>query len=298
MQVYLEYFSLPSEDAEFSFFTYNPKAQMTCYTTRYPFGLFKGHIPPLSFSPVTILYGGNGSGKTTILNVIAEKLKLRRNAPFNRSAFFDTFVEKCTAAFAAEEQGAAAAPPPESRFIASDDVFQMLLQRRRENEKTDSRRELKLREYWHRKNRTVRMNSLDDLPLFADYCDAHRKTPSRFVAKRVEDNVKTRSNGESAFQYFTETIGTDSLYLLDEPENSLAPARQLELVHFLEQSVLCDDQFIIATHSPFLLSIRGARIYDLDSDPVVSREWQELENVRIYYDFFKSKAPLFETSAQ
>ena len=81
MQVYLEYFSLPSEDTEFSFFT-SQRAQMTCYTTRYPFGLFKGRVPALSFSPVTILYGGNGSGKTTILNAIAQKLKLARNAPF------------------------------------------------------------------------------------------------------------------------------------------------------------------------------------------------------------------------
>ena len=56
MQVYLEYFSLPSEDTEFSFFT-SQRAKMTCYTTRYPFGLFKGRVPALSFSPVTILYG-------------------------------------------------------------------------------------------------------------------------------------------------------------------------------------------------------------------------------------------------
>ena len=295
MQVYLEYFSLPSEDTEFSFFT-SQRAQMTCYTTRYPFGLFKGRVPALSFSPVTILYGGNGSGKTTILNAIAQKLKLARNAPFNHSAFFDQFVEYCTAAFAEDECGDTIAPPSGSRFIASDDVFQMILKRRRKNEGIDREREMEIKDYWQKKNGSCRMNSLDDLPLFSDYCDAHRKTPSRFVAKRGKANVKTRSNGESAFQYFTETIGTDCLYLLDEPENSLAPARQIELVRFLEQSVLCNDQFIIATHSPFLLSIRGARIYDLDSDPVVSREWQELENARIYYEFFKSKAPLFEAS--
>ncbi|MFR8977402.1 MAG: AAA family ATPase, partial [Christensenellales bacterium] len=46
-------------------------------------------------------------------------------------------------------------------------------------------------------------------------------------------------------------------------------------------------QFVISTHSPFLLSLRGAKIYDLDSDPVDVRRWTELENVRTYYDFFK-----------
>ena len=39
--------------------------------------------------------------------------------------------------------------------------------------------------------------------------------------------------------------------------------------------------------SPFLLSMRGAKVYDLDSYPVEAKRWTELENVKIYYDFFK-----------
>ena len=45
-------------------------------------------------------------------------------------------------------------------------------------------------------------------------------------------------------------------------------------------------QFIIATHSPFLLSMRGAKIYDLDEDTVDIKQWIELSNVRTYYNFF------------
>ena len=64
-------------------------------------------------------------------------------------------------------------------------------------------------------------------------------------------------------RYFTEKILDGGLYLLDEPENSLSPQKQLELLQFLEDSVrFYDCQFIIATHSPFLLSLKGARIYD------------------------------------
>ena len=47
------------------------------------------------------------------------------------------------------------------------------------------------------------------------------------------NNVREYSNGESAFLYFTEKIGEDGLYLLDEPENSLSQKRQMELVNFL-----------------------------------------------------------------
>ena len=102
------------------------------------------------------------------------------------------------------------------------------------------------------------------------------------------DNVREHSNGESAFIYFSEKIQENGLYLLDEPENSLSPERQQELLRFLEDSArFFGCQFIIATHSPFLLSMRGARIYDLDEDPVEVKRWTELANVRAYYAFFK-----------
>jgi len=46
-------------------------------------------------------------------------------------------------------------------------------------------------------------------------------------------------------------------------------------------------QFLIATHSPFLLSMRGAKIYDMDEETVDVKPWSQLKNVRAYYDFFK-----------
>ena len=100
-------------------------------------------------------------------------------------------------------------------------------------------------------------------------------------------NVREHSNGESAFIYFSEKIKENALYLLDEPENSLSSERQLELQRFLQDSArFFGCQFIIATHSPFLLSMKGAKIYDLDEDMVDIKKWTEFSNVRAYYDFF------------
>ena len=85
------------------------------------------------------------------------------------------------------------------------------------------------------------------------------------------------------------------MYLLDDPENSLSPVKQLELVDFLTESArFYGCQLIIATHSPFILAMRGAKIYDLDADPVDVRPWTELENVRVYYDFFKAHWDAFQ----
>ena len=90
-------------------------------------------------------------------------------------------------------------------------------------------------------------------------------------------------------KYYVDRIGENSLYLIDEPENSLSAAFQQELAGFLADSArFFGCQLIIATHSPFLLAIPGARVYDLDSRPVKVRKWSELENVRAYYDFFKA----------
>ena len=75
--------------------------------------------------------------------------------------------------------------------------------------------------------------------------------------------------------------------MLDEPENSLSPKKQLELKEFIEKAArFFGCQFIIATHSPFLLSAGGAKIYDMDAVPVDIKCWTELASVRTYYYFF------------
>jgi predicted ATPase len=111
----------------------------------------------------------------------------------------------------------------------------------------------------------------------------------------VPRELPGRSNGESAFEYFTRKIGENALYLLDEPENSLSAKLQMQLAQFIEDSArFYNCQFVISTHSPFLLSMKEAKIYDLDSVPVAEKRWTELENVRVYHDFFESHRKEFD----
>ena len=126
---------------------------------------------------------------------------------------------------------------------------------------------------------------------------AKRKNISRrgFIRKTAGKEVKLNSNGETAYEYFDTKLKNDTLYCLDEPENSLSPKMQIELVKLLETlSHYCGCQFIIATHSPFILALQGARIYDLDETPVDIKNWWELENTRTYYEFFKKNVKYFE----
>ncbi len=285
MRQYIESFSFPDDGREFDFLL---NIKRKCYDTFYPFKILsKSGLSRLDFSPVTILYGGNGSGKTTALNVIAESLGLNRESVYNRSNFFEDYIGLCT--YEVDE-----AIPEESRIITSDDVFDYMLNIRMLNLGIDSKREDLLDEYLEYKHASFKMKSLDDYEELKKNNLSKSKTQSMYVRKRVMDNVITKSNGESGFMYFTNHIKENALYLLDEPENSLSPDKQMELMSFIEDSVrFFGCQFIISTHSPFLLSMQYCKIYDMDAEPVKVKKWTELENVRRYYNFFKEREEEF-----
>ena len=280
--LYLSRFEFPTEDREWAFFM---GVKRQCYNTFYPFKVLSGRgVTELEFEPVTILYGGNGSGKTTALNVIAQSLGLQRDTRYNQSSFFGDYVGLCHAEMRQ--------PLTEiSRVITSDDVFDYMLNLRAMNEGIDEKREELFQEYLDDKYSTFKYRTMEDYERLKKVNLSRRKTQSQYVKTRLMENLREQSNGESAYFYFTSKIQENGLYLLDEPENSLSPIRQQELVQFLEDSArFFGCQFIMATHSPFLLAMRGAKIYDLDASPVRPRRWTELEAVRAYHDFFMKHA--------
>ena len=284
--VYLDHFTFPDDDREFD---YCMGVKRKCYTSFYPFKVLSKHrFERIDFEPVTILYGGNGTGKSTALNVIAQKLRLERESPFNETCFYADYVDICSAELREEI-------PAGSRIVTSDDVFSYMLTVRDVNEGIDQRRGEMFDEYMDARYKKMQLSSMADYEQLRRTVNARKKTQSRYVRDELGMNVRTYSNGESAFKYFTEKIGENGLYLLDEPENSLSPQRQMELMQFIEDSArFFGCQFVISTHSPFLLSMRGAKIYDLDEDVVTVKHWTELGNVRAYYDFFMKHRQAFE----
>jgi predicted ATPase len=278
--IYLEKFTFPSKDEEFDFLL---EIKRKCYTTFYPFQVLAYHKAlELDFEPITILYGGNGSGKTTALNVIAEKLKLERASAFNQSNFLNDYLDLCQ--YRLEED-----VPVNSSIITSDDVFDYALNIRHANMGIDHKREAVFGEYLDAKYADFQMKSLEDYERLKQVNAARSKTQSRYTRENLISNIRTNSNGENAFKYFLEKLGDKGVFLLDEPENSLSPKMQLKLKTYIEEAAkYFECQIIMATHSPFLLSIEGAKIYDFDSDPVALTPWHELENIKIYSNFFKN----------
>jgi len=284
--VYLDYFKFPNKDMEHNFFM---AIQRTCYVTYYPFQILSERgLERIDFEPVTILYGGNGSGKSTALNIIAEKIGVERDSIYNKSNFYPDYIKLCEIPILANI-------PDNSRIITSDDVFDYMLNIRNLNDGIDRKRENIFTEYLDAKFSDFKMNSMNDYERLVKVNKARTKTQSRFVKNELMNNIREYSNGESAYKYFTEKIGENGLYILDEPENSLSPKLQIELASFIEDSVrFFNCQFIISTHSPFLLAAKGAKIYNIDENPVEVRRWTELENIRIYYEFFRKYENVFK----
>ncbi len=159
--------------------------------------------------------------------------------------------------------------PQGSQVLTSDDVFDDLLDLRSLNDGIDlARREL-LGEYRSLRESGFQLKSLEDYDQLKRVIAAKRKSGSAFVRQEVGVNVAGKSNGETSFRYFTSRITEGRLYLLDEPENSLSAAYQRELAKILEDSArFYRCQFIVATHSPFLLAMEGAVVYNLDESPI------------------------------
>ena len=284
--MYLDSFVFPDEDWEWNA---RLAEKRTCYNTMYPMGVLSGiGLERLDFAPITILYGGNGTGKTTALNVMAVKLGLLRDTPGNSSTFMEAYVRACRANL--EED-----IPAHSRMVTSDDVFDYMLNLRELNTHIDQEREKLFQEHTQARHTVFQLRNLDDYEELKKRNSARRKTQSAFVREQLGGNVREMSNGESALFYFKQRLEEDALYLLDEPENSLSAERQLELAAYLEESArYAGCQLVIATHSPFLLAMERVKIYDFDTHPVEVRRWTELKNVRVYADFFRAHAGEFD----
>ncbi|OOM61375.1 hypothetical protein CLBCK_23760 [Clostridium beijerinckii] len=128
----------------------------TCYDSFYPFKVLSQHgLRRIDFEPITILYGGNGSGKSTALNVIAEKIGVSRDSIYNKSNFFPDYVNICDIYVETDI-------PKNSRIITSDDVFDYILNIRSINEGIDIKREKLFEEYLESKYSRFQMKSMAD----------------------------------------------------------------------------------------------------------------------------------------
>ncbi len=286
--IYLKSFKLLNEIEEYDIII----SKMNIHNNIYPLKIFaEKKLENIEFDSITIFYGGNGSGKTTVLNIIADALEATRKNINKKSDLFDQYVRMTNFEMVNQMDCKV------KKYISSDDVFDYMLDLRAINSGVNRRKEDLVKEYYEYKETpaleyTLKQDKYADLK---NKADANRMTVSKYVRTRLRNNnIIQESNGETALDFWQNEIEDNALYIIDEPENSLSAINQIKLKQFIEESArFCNCQFIIATHSPFLLAMDGAKIYDLDSIPVKSKKWTELENIKVYNEFFKKHSSKF-----
>ena len=289
--IYLKNFKLLDERKEYDIL----KEKMNIHNNLYPLRIFpeKG-FSSIEFEPITIFYGNNGSGKTTILNIISDSINASKRNIDKKGELFNQYIERCKNSYELVHQ----ADCKSIKFISSDDVFDYLLDLKAINSNVNRRKTELIEEYYDYKYES---NSgafgIEEYEDLKNRVDTKKMTVSKYVRTRLRNNnIIQESNGETALDFWQREIEDNSLYIIDEPENSLSAENQIKLKNFIEESTrFYNCQFIISTHSPFILALVGAKIYDLDSNPVKVKNWTELENVKVYNEFFKEHSSEFNS---
>ena len=249
----------------------------------YPYNVFRDkYIEPFVFSPITVFYGNNGSGKSTLLNIIANCLNLKgkeyaTSNSYGRVDYCGSFSSECSYSFGEDDYGNTIRNiPTNSWYMKSEDILYEIKKIQQKQILSDGM------EYDYVKRG---MSLLEAKKFLASKEGCKQEEYIKFAQEKY-------SNGETSIQYFEEYLQPDALYLL---EVSLAPANQVRLAEEINKmSRLLECQFIIATHSPFMLGTLNAKIYNLDTKEYDVTKWSDLDNVRYFYNFFKKHEKEFE----
>ena len=254
--------------------------------TIYPYNILANkRSEVLVFDTVTILYGTNGSGKSTLLNILAQKLGIPGAEPPKQGGsvdYFANYVNESQISFELDEvTNRDFNIPANSRYIKSEDILYEIKK---------IQQEAILREgYFYERGKLG--ETKEERLVHAETYEMNKNIEKLTFAQ------EKYSNGETAKHIYEDYIEPDAIYLLDEPEASLSPENQLKLVDFIADAArFLNCQFIIATHSPFLLGGLESTIYQLDLPGLHTCDWTSLENVQTYQRFFAKHSTSFNNA--
>jgi len=123
---------------------------------------------------------------------------------------------------------------------------------------------------------------------FASYIDELAEEEPRILNAYGGRSLHEQSHGESFLALFTNQFES-GIYLLDEPEAALSPARILAFMSVINQLDKSGRaQFIIATHSPMLICYPGATIYQFSEDGVKETTYEDTEHYYLTKSFLNN----------
>lgn len=102
-------------------------------------------------------------------------------------------------------------------------------------------------------------------------------------------SLHEQSHGESFFSAFMYRLRGNGLYVMDEPEASLSPFRQLSMLSRMHELIRNHSQFIVSTHSPILMAYPDAIIYQLTSSGIEQVSLEETDHFNLTRQFLNNR---------
>lgn len=197
--------------------------------------------------PVTFLVGENGSGKSTLLEAVALALGFNPEGGSRNFAFSTRDTHSGLHDYLRLHRGPYR--PKDGFFLRAESFY----------------------------NTATEVEELSQRSLSAP--------PEEFYRNYGGKSLHHQSHGESFLSLVHNRFRGEGIYLLDEPEAALSPARQLTLLAELHRLVEAGSQLLIATHSPILMAYTQGEILLLGEEPIHPVEYRETEHYQITKSF-------------
>lgn len=224
----------------------------------------------LSFNqPITIFVGDNGSGKSTLLKAIAyANHSINVSKHDISSAYYQDSIALSKALTISHSNKS------RSGFFFSGEDFITYINRLKEM-KTELQQDLsELEEEFKHKSDYVR--GLATGPI---------KKELHSLQTTYSGELNERSHGEGFLTFFKARMHQTGLYLLDEPETPLSAINQYQLMVLITDLARSGSQVIIATHSPILMALEEAVIYQFDESGITPISYDDIETVQFTKHF-------------
>lgn len=216
---------------------------------------------------ITIFAGDNGCGKSTLLETIALKLNLPLIGGFagDKKSFEAAHLLAPYLHFEWSQETSA------GFFFRAEDFSDFIYQ----NERAQQSAEASIAEL----RNVVSADTFKQISEGMNY-NLHR------MKEKYGENMQAFSHGEAYLTILQSRINSKGIFLLDEPEAALSPLKQLSLISFITDiQKKYKTQFIIATHSPILMGLPGAYLYEIQETGISHVEYEETEHYRITKSF-------------
>lgn len=206
----------------------------------------------LEFHPdVTFIVGENGAGKSTLIEALAEVMGVGGEGGTGNHYTEDEYGSSSLANYLRAQRNVQ--KPKDKYFLRAESFYNI-------------------------------GNYLEKLAKDPDA----RTSRSQAFTRYGGESLHLSSHGESFLTVITKTFSGKGLYIMDEPEAALSPTRQLAALIRINDLVEADSQFIIATHSPILLSYPRSRIYLLSERGCNEVAYEDTEHFQVTRDFLNN----------